>query len=193
MGSAVGPERTGGRDVDDAPVLSDTAGMRSTTRSFISTSAVSCLILAVLLPLFGCPVPEAPPGDTYETAIAVTGGTLVAQTTDGFNDDYQYDGWSIGPLPGLDRVYAVTVPDGWRVRVMVSPDAAYDPAIVLVQAGILIIDGSADDGSTGNAETAISNYNGSGVAKAYYIVIDSAIADGAGVFNLEVTLEPEPV
>ncbi len=146
-------------------------------------------------------------GDTCGAASSVTTGSFHG-TTVGASDDYQADGTgcSILATDGPDVVYKVTVPDGQRLTVTVTPDAPADGGLEYDMA-LYFIEGPASacvspvaclvdvDQSNTAAESAMW-LNTTGAPKELFLVVDSNAGNtysaNAGGFTLDVQLATPP-
>jgi hypothetical protein len=141
---------------------------------------------------------DPPAGDTCGTATAVTPGTLSAQTTVGYSNDYHYDDAATSCTAyrtlGPDRVYSISVGAGQKLTVTVEPDSTYDPAVYLVAAPAtnctvaptcLI---GADAGFTGGQEQ-VEWTNSGGSPQVVFIIVDGYTASTAGGFALTTALQ----
>lgn len=131
------------------------------------------------------------PGERCGTATPLPLGTLTAQTTAGFADDYGSD-FSAGcrGASGPDRVYAIDVPSTKTLTITATPEG-FDIAVSLF-ASLDTCDGadfrcaaSIDSAFGGVAET-VTYRNTGAMTRTIYVAIDG---DRAGDFMLETSIE----
>ncbi|MCC6999004.1 MAG: hypothetical protein IT370_30605 [Deltaproteobacteria bacterium] len=138
-------------------------------------------------------------GDTCLTAPLLTGSTtLTGETLTGFVNDYKPStlavncGFGSGGQ-GADRVYAVAVAPGKRLRATVQP-TGFDTSLQLVRGGpaaceltALTCTAAVDANfSTGGPET-ITWANATATSETLYLVVDSR--SGTGSYDLTLTVE----
>jgi hypothetical protein len=142
-----------------------------------------------------------PAGDICEGAQVLTlPAALKDQTTVGFGDDYS-GGTGCGRTfsPGLDRVYAVSLPAGQRLTAIATPTGtAWDLAISVVagpastcSASPLVCLAGTDLAGSGKAETSWFT-NTTGAAMSVFVVVDGASATASGTFDLSVSADAPP-
>lgn len=78
-------------------------------------------------------VATPPMGDRCDTATAITPGTVMAQSLDGYSGEYGF-GTNCRRSDGPDRAYAVSVPAGQRLTAIAAPanDAGFDVTLNLI-------------------------------------------------------------
>jgi hypothetical protein len=151
-------------------------------------------------------IPAPPMGDVCASATPITmSGTLAAQTTAGFNDDYNAGpacNMNLFGTSGYDRAYSVTMNAGQMLSVTVTPPSAMtndaDPAVFLIggPAASCVATPTTqclagmDQGFAGDPET-VTYTNSTGAAQTVFIVVDSYYpSNPITTFSLQVTLTP---
>ncbi len=125
--------------------------------------------------------------ETCALAMLITPGTITGSTV-GLTSDYS-PGCTMGPTPGPDTVYKISVPPGQRLSATATPEQAsmgnqFDVAVYLVEApasNCASTDGgtqfsclgASDDPNSLNATETASYYNATGAAVDVFVVIDS--------------------
>lgn len=142
-------------------------------------------------------VGAAPQGDTCASALALTAGTpatgLALDAT--FGNDYATTGTGCASYnSGVDRAFSVDVPAGQRVLFTVTPSTSLDVSLS-VAVDQTSCDGrtcvaSADDGFTGDPETA-SYFNATSATQTVYLVVDTG-STGTGTIDVLATVSTPP-
>jgi hypothetical protein len=140
--------------------------------------------------------PSGLPGDCCADATPITAPGSYAGTTVGYLNDAGAGSGCVG-TDGRDRFYALTIPAGEWLTVMVSPDSGgYNPSLSLqldCPSDPRTCLAGADAGFGGAAET-LQYFNNSAAPLDVLIVVDSASAvDAGGTYMLSVsTAAPVP-
>jgi len=132
------------------------------------------------------------PGETCATAIVLhDGDVLTGQTTVGMADDIDVGatgGCAAGRGP--DLVYAATIPNMSTLTITVTPEAAYDASVNLIEGPAsactvtpLSCAGNANSSGPGVVETLVS-INFSGMTRNVFVVVDGPTATDAGSYTL---------
>lgn len=135
-------------------------------------------------------------GETCASATPILEGTVTAQSTMGFTNDYE-GGMDCRGTAGLDRVYSITVPNGKRLTALVSSAEGSDMAvgvIALANCGDMprTCLASSDAGGDGQADLGIWD-NDTGAPVVVAIIVDNyEEEDTGGTFDLTVTLSNPP-
>jgi hypothetical protein len=148
---------------------------------------------------------RAPPtGDTCDSAPSLTAGVpLAGQTTRGYSNNYETTQGArscVAASSAGDRTYAISLPNGKRGRVAVTPVAdagMFDPSIAFIAGGAIACDekprvcvGGGDGTLAGEREEA-TYFNVTGLTQQIFAIVDSSYFPGD--FSIEYTTEdPAP-
>ena len=135
----------------------------------------------------------APPvGDICSTAVVITAGTLTAETTTGYSNDYAPASGATGCTGfsnnGLDKVYSISIAAGKTLTATLTPTNGTDPSIYLlanvaacIPAPLSCLAGT-DVGGSGTAEV-LTYTNGTAAAVSVLLVVDS-FSTSPMIYNL---------
>jgi hypothetical protein len=141
----------------------------------------------------GTTVAKPPDDDVCDQAIVLSPGfSLTSQTITNYSNDYTRGTNCVG-LDGPDRTFAVTVPDGERLVVRVTPSATANASVSLVDGpancGEMCV-ASASSQPIGVQETLV-HVNRTGASRTYQVVVDFT-ANSTGTFDIVAAIEPPP-
>lgn len=149
-------------------------------------------------------IESPPPGDTCETAVHITEGLLLNQSTVGYGNNYGNDtlakkvATGCAPSAGPERVYSIDVPAQTKLIVTATPSASFDTSVNIVvgsparcNVSPRTCDASNDIGNQREPDTA-SYVNASSLTATAFIIIDTYLQDLTGPFTLETRLEATP-
>lgn len=142
------------------------------------------------------------PGETCQNAVPVIAGEYPAQSTVGYRNDYSgatRAGRCTQSDRGLDRVYAIVVPAGQRLRASVAPEidsGGYDPSVYLIRGPgdrceVVARECLSADDTGPRTQTNVAWHHNEGTAdETVFIVVDAFdSSDEGGQFTLSVALD----
>lgn len=141
----------------------------------------------------------APVGDRCATSRPLVPGESVTEDTSAGAHDYDINANTsaactpelFGAYIGKDATYSITVPARRRLRVVVDPVDAWDPAVAIVDTCALpgpSCLAAGDVGFSGEAETVLYS-NRAPDDRPVFIHVDSFAVSSAGQFTLQATLD----